>query len=267
MQDTVGFIGVGLMGKPMAANLLKRGFRLIVHSRSPAPVDELVAAGAARAESPEDVARRATRIVTMLPDSPDVAQVVEGSNGMLLARVLRHMIKIGKLTLIDANGKTHVFQGTAGPACTIRFHDRSLHWRMLVNPKLAFGEGWMDEQITCDDGTIYEVLDLMGQNMAFLERHPSQIWREKLGAFARFNELFNLPRRKTDHRNSSTLIAGNVGELVIRRDQNKLRGTRNFNRLGHTHRSKIDHRRHAGEILHQHPRRPVGDFAVRGARL
>lgn len=85
MPETVGFIGLGLMGKPMAANLLKRGFNLVVHSRSPAPVDALVAAGAERATSPEDVARRATRIITMLPDSPDVAQVVEGPGGIFAA--------------------------------------------------------------------------------------------------------------------------------------------------------------------------------------
>jgi len=85
MPQTVGFIGLGLMGKPMAANLLKRGFSLVVHSRSPAPVDDLVAAGAERATSPEDVARRATRIITMLPDSPDVAQVVEGTGGIFAA--------------------------------------------------------------------------------------------------------------------------------------------------------------------------------------
>lgn len=85
MQDTVGFIGLGLMGKPMAKNLLKRGYRLVVHSRSPAPVDELVAAGAARATSPADVARQATRIFTMLPDSPDVEQVLEGREGIFEA--------------------------------------------------------------------------------------------------------------------------------------------------------------------------------------
>jgi 2-hydroxy-3-oxopropionate reductase len=85
MPQTVGFIGLGLMGKPMAANLLKRGFSLVVHSRSPAPVDEIVAAGAERAASPEEVARRATRIITMLPDSPDVAHVLEGPNGLFKA--------------------------------------------------------------------------------------------------------------------------------------------------------------------------------------
>lgn len=82
MADTVGFIGLGVMGKPMAKNLLSRGFPLVVHSRSPGPVEELVTARAARADSPADVARRATRIVTMLPDSPDVEVVLEGPNGV-----------------------------------------------------------------------------------------------------------------------------------------------------------------------------------------
>ena len=85
MAETVGFIGLGLMGKPMAKNLLSRGFPLVVHSRSPAPVDELVAAGAARADSPAEVARRATRILTMLPDSPDVERVLEGERGIFSA--------------------------------------------------------------------------------------------------------------------------------------------------------------------------------------
>ena len=85
MPETVGFIGLGLMGKPMAHNLLKKGFPLVVHSRSPAPVDELVAAGATRADSPAAVARQARRIITMLPDSPDVELVLEGDNGILSA--------------------------------------------------------------------------------------------------------------------------------------------------------------------------------------
>jgi 2-hydroxy-3-oxopropionate reductase len=85
MAETVGFIGLGLMGRPMARNLLKRGFPLVVHSRSPGPVDELAAAGAQRAASPADVARAATRIVTMLPDSPDVERVLEGERGIFSA--------------------------------------------------------------------------------------------------------------------------------------------------------------------------------------
>ena len=78
MTPTVGFIGLGLMGKPMARNLLKAGFPLVVHSRSPGPVADLVADGALHGTSPADVARRATRIITMLPDAPDVEAVLAG---------------------------------------------------------------------------------------------------------------------------------------------------------------------------------------------
>jgi len=85
MVDTIGFIGLGLMGRPMAKNLLKAGYPLVVHSRSPAPVDDLVAAGALRASSPAEVARRATRIFTMVPDSPDVELVLEGPDGVFSA--------------------------------------------------------------------------------------------------------------------------------------------------------------------------------------
>jgi len=84
-METVGFIGLGLMGKPMALNLRKRGFPLVVHSRSAPPVEALAAAGAERAASPADVARRATRIITMLPDSPDVEAVLEGRDGVFSA--------------------------------------------------------------------------------------------------------------------------------------------------------------------------------------
>jgi 2-hydroxy-3-oxopropionate reductase len=82
MSETVGFIGLGVMGRPMAKNLLAKGYRLIVHSRSQGPVQELVTAGAARADSPAGVAQRARRIITMLPDSPDVELVLEGADGV-----------------------------------------------------------------------------------------------------------------------------------------------------------------------------------------
>ena len=65
MADTVGFIGLGLMGRPMAKNLLKAGYPLVVHSRSRGPVEDVVAAGAREATSPAAVARETTRIITM----------------------------------------------------------------------------------------------------------------------------------------------------------------------------------------------------------
>jgi 2-hydroxy-3-oxopropionate reductase len=82
MTDTVGFIGLGVMGRPMARNLLKHGFAVIAHNRSRGPVDEIVAAGATAASTPADVARQTTRIVTMLPDGPDVDVVLAGADGV-----------------------------------------------------------------------------------------------------------------------------------------------------------------------------------------
>jgi 2-hydroxy-3-oxopropionate reductase len=82
MPQTVGFIGLGLMGKPMARNLLKKGFSVIVHSRSRGPVGELVKEGATAAGSPAEVARSAKFIITMLPDGPDVEKVLEGDHGV-----------------------------------------------------------------------------------------------------------------------------------------------------------------------------------------
>ncbi|HEY8884710.1 MAG TPA: NAD(P)-binding domain-containing protein, partial [Chloroflexota bacterium] len=83
MPETIGFIGLGIMGKPMARNLLKAGYPLVVHNRSQAAVDELVAAGATAATSPREVAARSDVVITMLPDSPDVQAVVLGPNGIL----------------------------------------------------------------------------------------------------------------------------------------------------------------------------------------
>jgi 2-hydroxy-3-oxopropionate reductase len=85
MPDTIGFIGLGLMGKPMALNLLKKGFPVVAHSRSRGPVDEVVAAGGRAASSPAEVARAAKQIVTMLPDGPDVSLVLEGEHGVFNA--------------------------------------------------------------------------------------------------------------------------------------------------------------------------------------
>jgi 2-hydroxy-3-oxopropionate reductase len=84
-MDRVGFIGLGLMGKPMALNLLKKGFSLTVHNRSQASVDALAAAGAAAAASPAEVAAVSDVIITMVPDSPDVRRVLKGPSGVFEA--------------------------------------------------------------------------------------------------------------------------------------------------------------------------------------
>jgi len=83
VPENIGFIGLGVMGKPMAKHLVSAGHRLTVHNRSRGAVDELVAAGAAAAASPVEVARAADVVITMLPDTPDVERVIAGDNGVL----------------------------------------------------------------------------------------------------------------------------------------------------------------------------------------
>lgn len=81
--ERVGFIGLGIMGKPMARNLLAAGFPVTVHSRSAGPVDELVEAGASRVDGPASVAAGSDITITMLPDTADVEQVLVGAGGVI----------------------------------------------------------------------------------------------------------------------------------------------------------------------------------------
>ena len=79
----IGFVGLGIMGKPMAKNLLKAGHSLVVYDIMPTGMDEVAAAGADKGSSPKDVASRTDLVITMVPDGPEVEQAVLGSNGVL----------------------------------------------------------------------------------------------------------------------------------------------------------------------------------------
>jgi 2-hydroxy-3-oxopropionate reductase len=113
MQTTVGFIGLGTMGKPMARNLIEAGFPLVVHNRSQGSVDELVKAGASSASSASEVAERSEIIVTMLPNSPDVDLVVLGADG------LREGVRAGQL-LIDMSTINPLVSRKLGEALATR---------------------------------------------------------------------------------------------------------------------------------------------------
>ena len=80
--EQVGVVGLGIMGRPMAANLLKAGFRVTVWNRGPGTVAELTSKGAEAGGSPAGVAGRSQVVITMLPDTPDVESVLFGPNGV-----------------------------------------------------------------------------------------------------------------------------------------------------------------------------------------
>jgi 3-hydroxyisobutyrate dehydrogenase-like beta-hydroxyacid dehydrogenase len=84
-REKIGFIGTGIMGKPMAHNLLKAGYRLTVHNRTRARAEQLLSEGASWAASPTDVANHSDVVITCVPDTPDVRAVLIGKGGVIAA--------------------------------------------------------------------------------------------------------------------------------------------------------------------------------------
>jgi len=113
----VGYIGLGIMGKSMARNILKAGFPLVVHNRSRGPVNELVQEGAQAASSPQEVASQVDVVFTNLPDSPDVELVALGSNGIIQS-ARPGLIFVDNSTIKPATAR-HIAQklGEKGVAC------------------------------------------------------------------------------------------------------------------------------------------------------
>jgi 2-hydroxy-3-oxopropionate reductase len=100
----IGFIGLGIMGKPMARNVLEAGFPVVVFNRSESAISELSQVGAIPATSPKTVAEQTDIVITCLPDSPDVEAVVLGHDGILAgARV--GMLVIDMSTIVPATSK------------------------------------------------------------------------------------------------------------------------------------------------------------------
>ena len=157
MSHTVGFIGLGLMGKPMARNLLKKGFSVVAHNRSRGPVEELKKDGVTPAGSPAEVARSAQFIITMLPDGPDVEKVLEGGDGVFNAM---------------SEGTVIVDSSTIAPAIARRLASRAkaLGASMLDAPVSGGEIGAIDGTLTFMVGgeaapleSVREILGAMGK--------------------------------------------------------------------------------------------------------
>jgi cyclopropane-fatty-acyl-phospholipid synthase len=104
---------------------------------------------------------------------------------MLLARLLRRMVRVGELTVVDAGGRTHrIGVPGARPRAAIRLHERTLHRRLLLNPELACGEAYMDGSLTLEDGTLYDFLETVAVNLA-REPQPWQAASRRWGLLMR----------------------------------------------------------------------------------
>jgi len=112
---------------------------------------------------------------------------------MLLAQVLARVLGEGQLTIIDHAGKPYRVEGRrAGPAVTIRLHDRWTGIRLALRPRLALGEAYMDGTLTIENGgTIYDLLDLLGRSMPALDMTPMVRWSYALQRWLRVIEQYN----------------------------------------------------------------------------
>ena len=91
---------------------------------------------------------------------------------MLLARLFERIITVGRLRVIDAGGRQHCFTGSQAGEVAIRLHDPALHWKLLVRPRLFLPEAFVDGTLTIEQGSLYDLLDLLAVNLASLPPGP-----------------------------------------------------------------------------------------------
>ena len=110
---------------------------------------------------------------------------------MLLARMLDRIVHTGRLTLIDASGRTRTFGKNHGPNVAMRLADRGTARRLALKPKLAFGESYMDGTLKVENGTIYDLLDLLAINIQRYENMPLARAFDRAGMLLRHRQQAN----------------------------------------------------------------------------
>ncbi len=111
---------------------------------------------------------------------------------MLLARLLDRLVVTGRLNVVDADGRVHVFEGEPGPEVTIRFHDPAVARAIFLNPTLCLGEAYMDGRMTVENGArIYDLLDFFGRNLERLGPNGLSRLRMRWDRAFRFLQQYN----------------------------------------------------------------------------
>ena len=135
-------------------------------------------------------------------------------------KLLRKLISCGKITVIDANGDRHVYEGEPVEGLvpvTIKLHDKSLHWKIALRPALAVGEAYMDGTLTIEEGTLYDFLAMAGENMHRANRRFSP--GERVSSLLRFLQQWNpahIAKRNVAHHYD---LSGQLYDLFLDRDR------------------------------------------------
>ncbi|MBO6946731.1 MAG: class I SAM-dependent methyltransferase [Rhodospirillales bacterium] len=138
---------------------------------------------------------------------------------MLFARLLKHIVNAGRLTVIDAGGIEHTFSGTTGPSITIRLHDKALHWKLFINPELYLGEAYMDGTLTVEDDDIYDFLQFATSNMERVPTHPVMDWVGRLDSIFRRIQQYNPVSRARKNVAHHYDLSGELYDLFLDRDR------------------------------------------------
>ena len=138
---------------------------------------------------------------------------------MLLAQLFGTIVKRGELTVIDGYGRTRRYGDPwSGPRVTIRLHDRRLHWRLPLNPRLAVGEAYMDGTLTVEGGTIYDFLDLIGLNLGNGRINTWDHWINRMAMLWRGVQQANPLGEAQKHVAHHYDLSGELYELVLDSD-------------------------------------------------
>jgi cyclopropane-fatty-acyl-phospholipid synthase len=139
---------------------------------------------------------------------------------MLIAGLLRRLVREGTLTVVDAGGRRHVVAGDRpGPSATVRLTDRRVERQLLVNPKLHFGEAYMDGRIVIEEGTLADVLDLLTRNIAAIEVSVGGRVREWFGRAFHFLLTHNPVGKAQKNVAHHYDLSGQLYDLFLDRDR------------------------------------------------
>jgi len=116
---------------------------------------------------------------------------------MLLSRLFERIITVGRLRVLDAGGRFHTFDGSPGASVTIRLHDPALHWKLFVRPRLYLGEAYMDGALTVEEGSLYDLIDLLAVNLeAMPEGLLARLLNGSVTLLRRVHQYNPLPRAR-----------------------------------------------------------------------
>jgi cyclopropane-fatty-acyl-phospholipid synthase len=116
---------------------------------------------------------------------------------MLLSRLFERIITVGRLRVLDADGRFHTFDGAPGASVTIRLHDPALHWKLVARPRLYLGEAFVDGTLTVEEGSLYDLIDLLAANLAAMPEGPlARLLNGSITPLRRVHQYNPLPRAR-----------------------------------------------------------------------